>query len=178
MIRSIESANAPSFLLLHYHPIEWIVRDLFLVPRHFLSPSMIEKRAPLRPTAERAGWLGCNILLSSLPPDAKVDMVKDGIEVRPESVRETWHAFSFLRNVAPESRGWMADVLACVRDLRKSEFTLHEVYEFEERLGRMHKGNQNVRPKIRQQLQVLRDRRIVEFLGRGKYRVLILPQTM
>jgi type II restriction enzyme len=52
------------------------------------------------------------------------------------------------------------------------------VYEFEERLGRMHKGNQNVRPKIRQQLQVLRDRRIVEFLGRGKYRVLILPQTM
>jgi type II restriction enzyme len=105
-------------------------------------------------------------------------MVKDGIEVRPESVRETWHVFSFLRNVAPESRGWMADVLACVRDLRKSEFTLHEVYEFEERLGRMHKGNQNVRPKIRQQLQVLRDRRIVEFLGRGKYRVLILPQTM
>ena len=42
---------------------------------------------------------------------------------------------------------------------------------FEERLSRLYPGNHNVRPKIRQQLQVLRDRGWLEFVGRGRYRV-------
>jgi type II restriction enzyme len=70
----------------------------------------------------------------------------------------------------------MADVLACVRDIRKPEFGLRDMYAFEERLGALHKDNRNVRPKIRQQLQVLRDRGVLEFLGRGKYRVLLVPK--
>lgn len=177
MIQSIETSTAPTFVFLHYHPREWIIRDLFFVPRHFLSPSLIEKRSPLRSTAERAGWVGCNILLSALPVDARVDAVRNGIDLPPEDVRKAWHAFSFLRDATPESRGWMADVLACVREIRKPEFALNELYGFEERLGDMHKENRNVRPKIRQQLQVLRDRGVLEFLGRGRYRVLLVPET-
>jgi Dam-replacing HTH domain len=42
---------------------------------------------------------------------------------------------------------------------------------FEPRLAALYPGNNNVRPKIRQQLQVLRDRGWLEFLGRGRYRV-------
>lgn len=34
----------------------------------------------------------------------------------------------------------------------------------------LYPGNNNVRPKIRQQLQVLRDRGWLEFNGRGVYR--------
>jgi type II restriction enzyme len=70
----------------------------------------------------------------------------------------------------------MADVLACVREIRKPEFSLRDMYAFEERLGALHEDNRNVRPKIRQQLQVLRDRGVLEFLKRGTYRVLLLPQ--
>lgn len=33
-----------------------------------------------------------------------------------------------------------------------------------------HPMNNNIRPKIRQQLQVLRDRGFLEFIGRGLYR--------
>ena len=33
-----------------------------------------------------------------------------------------------------------------------------------------HPQNNNIRPKIRQQLQVLRDKGVIEFLGRGLYR--------
>jgi len=177
MIRSLETSTAPSFLFLHYHPSEWAVRDLFFVPRHFLSPSFVEKRPPLRPTAKRAGWVGCNILLSALPADARLEAVRDGIELSAETVREAWRAFSFLREATPASRGWMADVLACVREMRKAEFTLNNIYTFEGRLGALHKDNRNVRPKIRQQLQVLRDCGVLEFLGRGRYRVLLLPQS-
>jgi len=35
----------------------------------------------------------------------------------------------------------------------------------------LYPGNRNVRPKIRQQLQILRDRGFLEFTGRGKYRM-------
>jgi type II restriction enzyme len=177
MIQSVRTAKAPSFFFLHYDRARWSVADLFLVPRHFLSPSMIEERPPLGPTAERAGWIGCNILLSALPPDARIDVVTDGITTPREDVRESWRAFSFLRNATSESRGWIADVLACVREIRKPEFTLADVYGFEARLRDMHKDNQHVRPKIRQQLQVLRDRGVLEFLGHGKYRVRLVPQT-
>src|SRR5205814_6762003 len=131
---------------------------------------------PLSPTARRRGWIGCNLLLSALPQDARVHAVRNGIEIPWEDVREQWRAFSFLTDSDPESRGWVADVLACVREIRKPEFGLRDMYAFEERLGALHKDNRNVRPKIRQQLQVLRDRGVLEFLERGTYRVLLLPQ--
>ncbi len=176
MIESVEDYTAPNFLFLHYHRPTWRVRDVFAVPRHFFSSSMIEKRPPLPPTARRAGWVGCNILLSALPVDSRIDIVRNEVERTMEAVREAWQAFAFLRDATPESRGWTADVLACVRDVHGSEFTLQDLYAFEDRLGRMHKDNRNVRPKIRQQLQVLRDHGVLEFLGRGRYRVLLVPQ--
>ena len=43
--------------------------------------------------------------------------------------------------------------------------------EFEDHLARLHPMNKHIRPKIRQQLQVLRDHGIVEFLGKGLYRI-------
>jgi len=64
------------------------------------------------------------------------------------------------------------DVLDIVRGIGRSEFTLAEVYAQEAALGRLHSQNLHVRDKIRQQLQVLRDLGLVEFLGGGIYRVL------
>ncbi|MCC7268444.1 MAG: hypothetical protein IT546_14060, partial [Caulobacteraceae bacterium] len=48
---------------------------------------------------------------------------------------------------------------------------LADVYAFEDRLARLYPGNRNVRPKIRQQLQVLRDQGYLDFVGRGLYRL-------
>jgi type II restriction enzyme len=58
-----------------------------------------------------------------------------------------------------------------VRKLGKPEFTLQEMYAFEPQLKALHPTNQNVRPKIRQQLQMLRDVGLVRFGARGNYRV-------
>ena len=55
MMKSIVTFTAPSFLFLHYRPLQWVVQDLFFVPRYFLSPSFVERRPPLGPTARRAG---------------------------------------------------------------------------------------------------------------------------
>ena len=50
-------------------------------------------------------------------------------------------------------------------------FTLEDMYGFEGRLAALYPGNNNVRPKIRQQLQGLRDAGLVAFLGGGRYRL-------
>jgi type II restriction enzyme len=67
--------------------------------------------------------------------------------------------------------GWTSDVLTAVRSLKKVKFFLSDIYEHEERLAKLHPNNHHVRDKIRQQLQVLRDLDLLEFLGDGSYRL-------
>lgn len=69
-----------------------------------------------------------------------------------------------------ETRGWMQDVKDCVDRIHAEEFSLQDVYEFTDELAQKHPNNQHVQDKIRQELQVLRDHGIIEFLGDGMYR--------
>ena len=69
--------------------------------------------------------------------------------------------------------GWRKDVFGCLLNIAKDVFILDEVYKFEKQLFHLHPENRNVRPKIRQQLQVLRDMGLIEFTARkGVYRKL------
>ncbi len=146
----------------------WKVPNLFMILSHFISLTAVEERRPLSGTARRSGWIGCNLLLDRLPPDGWIEIIKDGSIRSPGAVRDEWQRFSFLRESTVRSRGWTSDVLRCVRELGKREFSLREMYDFEEELRELHPKNRHIRPKIRQQLQVLRDRGIQEFIGRGK----------
>jgi type II restriction enzyme len=80
-----------------------------------------------------------------------------------------------FKNVGVSARGWLIDVLAIVRSLKKTEFYLADVYAHEATLYQAHPKNLNIRPKIRQQLQKLRDLGIIQFLGEGRYRSLGIP---
>ncbi len=82
-----------------------------------------------------------------------------------------WERFSFLGEETMRTRGWLADVLVAVRKLEKETFTLADAYAFENELSSLHPDNKHIRPKIRQQLQVLRDHDVIEFLDRGRYRI-------
>jgi type II restriction enzyme len=168
---AIEHDMAPSFFFLHYTRDAWKVLDLFTIPSHFFRINVLEKRKPLRKTARRSGWVGCNIRLDRLGPDARIEIIKNGSMRSPGVVREEWRRFSFLRESTVRSRGWTSDVLTCVRKLEKREFSLKEMYDFEEELRELHPMNRHIRPKIRQQLQVLRDKRVLRFVRRGEYRI-------
>jgi len=61
--------------------------------------------------------------------------------------------------------------MSCIDKLNKKEFTLDEVYGFENILYQKHPDNKHIKDKIRQQLQFLRDKGYLEFLDRGKYRL-------
>ena len=58
----------------------------------------------------------------------------------------------------------------CVDKINYEEFSLKDVYQFENILKAKHPNNNFVKDKIRQQLQLLRDKGIIEFLGNGKYK--------
>lgn len=47
------------------------------------------------------------------------------------------------------------------------------MYQFVDELQLKHIDNHNIEAKIRQQLQVLRDKGFIEFLGNGQYRKLL-----
>ena len=74
----------------------------------------------------------------------------------------------FLEGQAVSARGWLLDVWNCINQL-PATFTLNDVYAFEPQLKTKYPGNKHVRDKIRQQLQILRDKNIIQFQGNGRY---------
>jgi len=167
MMDAIMTDKNPNLVLLHYDN-DWTVRNLLIVPSFFLSESAIEKRKPLAATARRAGWIGCNILLSSIPVAGKIAVIADGHEIERDEVRKKYLKAKPFASIGPAVRGWTVDVFKIVETL-PPRFTLSDVYEYEKQLADLHPRNRNVRPKIRQQLQVLRDMNMIRFLGGGRY---------
>lgn len=170
MLERLRGSNNPNFFLLDYDISDLAVRNFLVIPKHFFVPEIIEKRSPLAPTARRAGWVGCNILLNRIPETGKIFFVQNR-KVQPrEKVLAIWTKALFLREEKEMSaKGWLLDVMRCVDKFSKPEFTLDEMYVFESELSRLHPDNKHIKDKIRQQLQVLRDKGYVRFLGGGKY---------
>lgn len=134
----------------------------------------MKKRKPLSLDAKRSGWVGCNILFDHIPSQGRIGVVLNGIAVKKEQVLERVKYSEYLNTENVESRGWLFDVLNCVNNIHKQTFVLEEVYAFESALSNKHPLNRNIRPKIRQQLQVLRDMGMIEFIERGVYRKVVL----
>jgi type II restriction enzyme len=66
---------------------------------------------------------------------------------------------------------WRLDVLRVIQSLGKAEFTTTDAYIFERELEQLHPGNRNIKAKIRQQLQELRDRNLLLHVGRNCWRL-------
>jgi len=167
----LAASNNPNLFLMNYDLKSLAVVNLFIVPKHFFVREIIEQRRPLAITARRAGWIGSNILLSRVPESGKIHIVQGSVVREKELVLAEWQKTLCLRNESPETRGGLRDVMKCVESLGKPEFRLDEVYAFEPHLGDLYPVNKNVKPKIRQQLQFLRDRGFIEFVSRGSYRL-------
>ena len=171
MKKIVDEGKSPNFFIMHYSSNDWRVKSLNMIPKFFVSHSMIEKRNPLSSNARRAGWTGCNFLLDKLPQEGKIKIIKDENPVEKEKVNSEWRKMFFLANKRPEFRGWTSDVLKIVQDIG-DEFTLNDIYKYENYFKELHPLNNNIQAKIRQQLQILRDNKILEFKERGTYKIL------
>ena len=167
-ITRITSNNNPNFFFLTYN--NYKVTNFILIPNHFFTPSIVIKRKPLGPNARRSGWVGCNIDISRIPELGKIFIIKDKNEISHNNVIEQYAKTKILKTDNIETRGWLLDILQCVDKISETIFTLDKVYSFENELKLKHKNNNFIKDKIRQQLQKLRDKGLIEFLGNGKYR--------
>ena len=169
MIERITSNTNPYFLFLNYDGDNYNVRSFILIPKYYFTPDIIIKRKPLSSNARRAGWIGCNIDMNKIPASGKIFIIKDGVEMPKKTVLFLVNQNRFLSNENIQNRGWILDVMKCIERLNKRKFELSELYRFEIDLKMIHPHNNNIKAKIRQQLQKLRDNGYLIFEGRGKY---------
>jgi len=167
-IERLNSADKPNFFFMQYLKT-MSVSDFFVVPKYFITPELIEKRKPLAADARRAGWTGSNILL---PKSGQIFYIQNEKIIDKRIVMKEWQKKAFVEKVSIKSKGWLIDVMNCVTEIENTEFSLKEMYEYEEVLSALHPENRFVRDKIRQQLQFLRNKGYIEFLERGRYRKL------
>lgn len=168
MIRTIRTNRTPSFLLLEYSK-KWSVTGLTAVHHSLITENSIVARKPLAATARRAGWIGCSILLPTIAVDARIPVIRNQrIEPRA-TVRASFKKLETLAELPYKARGWASAVLNLIRRIPGPSFSLTDAYGFEDELKLMYPENNNIKPKIRQQLQVLRDAGVIIFLGSGRY---------
>ena len=168
----LRSSTNPNLFVLSYNLKNLAILNFFVIPKHFFSPEIIEKRKPLAAAARRAGWTGSNILLQKIPQIGKIFIVKQKRVEPKEKILAEWRKTLFLREEKEMSaRGWLLDIIRCVEKLGKQEFTLSDLYKFEGELSVIHPNNRHIKDKIRQQLQTLRDKNYLIFIKRGGYKL-------
>lgn len=169
MIKRINSLKKPNFFFMGYFE-NYFVNDFFVIPKYFFVPEIIERRKALSENAKRAGWVGSNILFSKIPESGKIYYIKNGTEFLKKDILKKWQKTVFLKKIKkPELRGWILDIMNCIEFLEKKKFKLCEIYDFEKDLNILHPENNNIKAKIRQQLQFLRDKGYLKFLEKGVY---------
>ena len=169
MIQRITSDTNPNFFFLTYSK-DLTVDNFLIIPKQFFTPGIIIKRKPLSETARRAGWTGCNIDISKVSALGKIFLIEKAKIINPEIVQTAFNKTTFLRNKSFDSKGWILDILNCIEKIPNNDFTLKDIYNFEKDLKVKYPNNNFIKDKIRQQLQLLRDKGIIEFNGRGIYK--------
>lgn len=170
MISRIQADDNPNFFFLAYKKADYSVQQLILVPKHFVTVEMIVPRK--RALKDRPNYLMCDMDISSLPESGKIHLIDKAQVVHPEVVYKQWKANLFLRQQKADKKGWLLAIMRCI-DKLPEKFSLMQMYEFETQLKLQFPDNNHIKDKIRQQLQILRDQEVIEFLARGRYRKIV-----
>lgn len=174
-IEAIRARRLPDYALVRYDAPHWRVVDLEILPGHFVTESSVTPSV-LGPHARRAGHKMSNVSLKDLPGDARVAVVRGGQALPPSKVRREYGKFAFLADREASAVGWLADVLREVRSFERERGPMLPLKAFYDhaapRLSASHPENRHVEDKIRQQLQVLVARGVLDRAARGHYRIL------
>ena len=123
MLAAIREDRTPNLLLMRYALPSWEVRDLLLIPSFMFPESAVIKRKPLAATARRAGWVGCNIDLRRIAPEARIPIIAGSSPTEPAQVRARYDQLKPIREIKTAQRGWTLDVASAKRSSRTKTFT-------------------------------------------------------
>lgn len=172
MIKRITSFTNPNLLVMQYSE-DLQVTNLWFIPKFFFTPDIIEKRKPLSDAAKRAGWVGCDIEYYCIPKQGRIPIITSQHIHSSCNTISTYDRIKEIKTNNLVARGWLLDVLNCVNKMPENIFTIEQMYSFEEELKAKHPQNKHIKEKIRQQLQLLRDKNIIRFVVKGVYEKLL-----
>ena len=168
MVTTIRQGNTPTFLLLEYAK-SWSISGLRAIHHSLITETSVEARKPLAPSARRAGWIGCNIVLPAIAVEGQIAIVQSGVMQPKSTTRDAFSRLEKLSSLPYKDRSWAATLLNLLHRLPSRDFALADVYKFDSELQKLFPNNKHIRPKVRQQLQVLRDAGLIRFKGGGRY---------
>lgn len=105
-------------------------------------------------------------IISKIPKSTKIDIPKFSLEKTNEVISIN------VNDIATNLNGWKKQVFIFVDKIENQVFSLNDIYKYEVQLSNLYPNNKNIKDKIRQQLQILRDLGLIEFLGNGEYKKL------
>ncbi|MBN2694782.1 restriction endonuclease [bacterium] len=171
MIERINNSSNPNFYFLNYDKNSFDVINFCAVPNYFFTSETIIPRKKGIPN--RPDYIMCNINISEIPNSGKIFYVKDKELISKTEVLDNWNKTLFLKESnSIQAKGWLLDTIQCIEKIGKNSFNLKDLYVFENYLKLKHPENSNIQAKIRQQLQILRDKGFLKFTQRGNYEVL------
>ncbi len=110
-------------------------------------------------------------ILKRLPKVETIKFPTFAIDI--DSPEQNFEVLEISNNAVKDTlSGWKLEVFQCLEKITAQNFTLNDIYGFENYLQQIYPTNRNVKDKIRQQLQYLRDLGLLEFLGSGRYKKL------
>ncbi len=170
MIERINTNNNPNFYFLNYDKDNFDVINFCAVPNYFFTPNIIIPRKKGIPN--RPNYIMCNIDISGIPNSGKIFYIEDKEIISKSKVLNDWNKTLFLKesnNI--QAKGWLLDIMQCIERIGENSFSLSDLYSFENYLKIKHPENNNIQAKIRQQLQILRDKDYLKFESPGKYKI-------
>jgi len=167
MLNTIREGRTPTFLLLEYSS-SWSVDGLRAIHHSLITETAVQARKPLSASARRAGWTGCNIVLPAIAIQGQIPLLVGGSPIPRHLPRHAFAKLEQLSALSANKRTWAAAILRFTERMNQT-FTLQDIYRYEQEIQQMFPNNGHIRPKVRQQLQVLRDAGLLTFLGGGRY---------
>lgn len=106
----------------------------------------------------------------------RLEKIKNNYIQRPvinlDEDNDTLIVVNDISKLINKMSSWQKDVFMCINRMESATFTANDIYQFENELKVLHPNNNNVKPKIRQILQQIRDMGFVKFTTRGIYKKL------
>ncbi|MCK4312525.1 MAG: hypothetical protein KAW88_07305 [Candidatus Cloacimonetes bacterium] len=114
-------------------------------------------------------------IISSVPKEKQQRFITKDKELFEEIINDEIFDEKYdggIESVLMNLTSWKKDVFKCLLEIEDDLFSLEQIYRFSRKLQELHPQNLNVEPKIRQQLQYLRDLGLIEFVKPGVYKKL------
>jgi len=164
-------SDPPNLLLLTYayDGRDHVARGLRVVPRTLVDGGLLEASAASTLHTGRVVRL-CSLLIGQVPVLARIPVLVEGCDVLASSVAGELRRWQSLTPCSGSQ--WHREVLRIIGWLNKPSFSRTELLQFRPWLERCFPDASTPSQTLSRVLQELRDVRVIEFVGRGEYRLL------